>query len=256
MANPKHFTQFDVDAGLNEDWAVAGRMAVFVFMSLDGYLRQNPNSGVIPPSAARPFQTALRVGAWQLTVDEVNEGLDGLERAGMIERLEDGSIYLPKWQERGHQPRRQTDAERQAKSRSAKAERAESEPCHTSHAVSHDVTRCHATSHGVTHVTTEEDGDVEVQREPEPDHTHARSHLNTTDPRTSSQSPDVMASERASGLSWSGSGSRSTANLVGALAVAKAPCDENRHPPDRSGVPRNRKPHRAAQDFGGRRATG
>lgn len=116
----KLFCQVDALFGTNDKLEAVGREGFLVLLGLDAQLRLEPNSGVLSASRASPRRLRLTLAAFHFSTEEIETALAALEAEGLIERRDDGTIYLPKWQEWGHDGRPMTGAERVAKHRAAK----------------------------------------------------------------------------------------------------------------------------------------
>ncbi|MGB0963772.1 MAG: hypothetical protein ACPGVY_13860 [Mycobacterium sp.] len=112
------YTQVDARAMMHPDWFEAGWDAMAAFLAIDGQLREFPNAGYLPPSHARPSVLLARVPATGFTAEYFAELISRLADVGLIDLDDDGGIYLPKWEERGHRAKApKSDAERKREQR-------------------------------------------------------------------------------------------------------------------------------------------
>lgn len=270
------FSQIDDGAHAHEDWAEAGLEGLAVFCYLDSFHRKNPNAGVINHRDAAPVRIALRAVSWGMTKEQIGAALERLSSVGLIELRDDGSVFLPKWKDRGHREApAKTERERKAeyRARAARASTAaqdEAEAIRQSEETDRDAFLASVSEHApdasrtcpghgtdtspIPRDVPGRPGKVEnrecTEESSEPDQTPPPNHPSPPSEPHPSAVPDPSA-DLDGGTDGSGSGSdpgptRSISGL--GLAAVTASCRADEHPPDRSGVPRRggaEKPRRA-----------
>lgn len=243
MADRALYTQVDTRAFMHPDWFDAGPDGFFAFAAAEGLLRENPNSGYLPPNLARPEVLAPRVCSMGLTAERVATALHVLSEVGLIDLDEDGGIYFPKWEERGHKERpAKSDAERKREQR--KRERAASHESVTGRHVTprdNSVT-CHESvtqeSRDVTNARARASGSPSGSSGTPTEETPPPTHPSSEHWSDAYPSADQDGRKDGPGSVSDPGPTRSTAGL--GLDVVAAACRADEHPPDRSGVPRRR----------------
>lgn len=156
----RRFLQIDHEFGTNDKLGEAGAVATLLLLQLDRLHGLDPSEGVI--SAVRCSARALRksmssfvLGKDGWTQTDIEAALVALAEQGLIERREDGSIYLPKWEEWFYAGPL-SGAERTRRWReNQKAEDGDPNP-----SVHGSVTECDGQRHGASHGVTARDDAV------------------------------------------------------------------------------------------------